>query len=176
MSNMWVVSFDTENGAEVMLTALGDWQRQKLIKVDDAATLVRRADGKVKIKHADNLVGKGALGGAFWGALIGLVFLNPVAGAAVGAGVGTMIGRRKGKKQAEAGIDPKFVKEVSENIKPGSSALFAYTQQGVAEKLLPQLSQYHGKLIQSSLTPEDDEAIREAFGAEEMQTADMTNQ
>jgi uncharacterized membrane protein len=171
MSNLWVVAFGTETGAEKMLTALGDWQRQKLIKVDDAATLVKRADGKVKIKHAENLVGKGALGGAFWGALIGLVFLNPVAGAAVGAGVGAVIGRRKGKKQAEAGIDPKFVKEVSESIKPGGSAVFAYTQQGVAEKLLPQLKQFNGKLIQSNLTPEDEEVVREAFGAEELQPA-----
>jgi uncharacterized membrane protein len=174
MSNMWVVTFNDEKGVEKMLTALAEWQRQKLIKVDDAATMVRRADGKVKIKHAENLVGKGALGGAFWGALIGLVFLNPVAGAAIGSGVGAVIGRRKGKKQAEAGIDPKFVKEVSEGIKPGMSAIFAYTQQGVVEKLLPQLKQYNGTLIQSSLTPEDEEVVREAFGAEEMQPAGTT--
>jgi uncharacterized membrane protein len=174
MSNMLVVTFNDEKGAEKMLTALAEWQRQKLIKVDDAATMVRKADGKVKIKHAENLVGKGALGGAFWGALIGLVFLNPVAGAAIGSGVGAVIGRRKGKKQAEAGIDPKFVKEVSEGIKPGMSAIFAYTQQGVVEKLLPQLKQYNGTLIQSSLTPEDEEVVREAFGAEEMQPAGTT--
>jgi uncharacterized membrane protein len=100
MSNLWVVAFDTETGAEKMLTALGDWQRQKLIKVDDAATLVKRADGKVKIKHAENLVGKGALGGAFWGALIGLVFLE--LGRGYWRRVGVVIGG-KGKKQAEAG-------------------------------------------------------------------------
>jgi uncharacterized membrane protein len=175
MSNLYVVAFNEENGAERMLTAMAEWKRQKLIKIDDAATLVRKADGKVKVKHADNLVGKGAMGGAFWGALIGLVVLNPVAGAAIGAGVGSLIGRRKGKKQAEAGIDPKFIKEVSESIKPGTSAIFAYTEQGVADKLLPQLKQFNGKLIQSSLSSEDEEVIREAFGAEEMQPVGTTN-
>ena len=176
MSNLYVVEFDDEKGAEKMLTALAEWQRKKLIKIDDAATLVRTADGKVKVKHADNLVGKGAMGGAFWGALIGLVFLNPVAGAAVGAGAGALLGRRKGKKQAEAGIDPKFVKEVSESLKPGMSAIFAYTQQGVADKILPQLKQFNGQLIQSSLTPEDEEVLREAFGAEEMEPAGQAQQ
>jgi uncharacterized membrane protein len=174
MSNLFVVAFNDEQGAEKMVTALADWQRQKLIKVDDAATFVKKANGKVKIKQAQNLVGKGAMGGAFWGALIGLVFLNPVAGAAVGAGVGTLIGRRKGKKQAEAGIDPKFVKEVGDSIKPGGSAVFAYTREGVTDKILPQLKQFNGKLIQSSLTSEDDEVIREAFGAEELEPVGQT--
>jgi uncharacterized membrane protein len=167
MSNLFVVIFDTENGAEKMQTALIGWQRQKLIKVDDAATVIKRPDGKIRIKHAENLVGKGAKGGAFWGALIGLVFLNPVAGAAAGAAVGSLYGKRKGKKQAQVGIDPKFIKDVSTSIKPGTSAIFAFTQQGVVEKILPQLKPFNGKLMQSSLTPEDESVLNEAFGVEE---------
>ncbi len=167
MSNLFVVAFDEENGAERALSAMADWQKQKLIKIDDAATVVKRADGKVKVKHADNLVGKGAMGGAFWGALIGLVFLSPVGGAAVGAAVGAALGKGKANKAAKAGIDPKFIKDVNESIKPGSSVLFAYTREGVVEKILPQLKQSHGRLIQSSLTPEDEQLVRDAFGAEE---------
>jgi uncharacterized membrane protein len=169
MSNLFVIAFDQENGAERALNALADWQRQKLIKIDDAAKMIRRADGKVKTKHADNLVGKGALGGAFWGALIGTIFLTPIGGAAIGAAVGAVHGRSKAKKQSQAGIDPKFVKEVSQTIQPGGSALFAYTQGAVVEKILPRLKQLNGKLIQSSLTPEDEKMLREAFGVEESQ-------
>ncbi len=171
MSNLFVVAFNDEGGAEKALSTLASWQKQKLIKIDDAATVVKMADGKTKVKHAENLVGRGAMGGAFWGALIGMLFLNPVAGAAVGAGAGAMLGRGKGKKQAEAGIDPKFVKEVSDNIKNGTSMLFAFTEKGVVDKILPQLKQINGKLIQSSLTPEDEAVIREAFGAEEPEPA-----
>jgi uncharacterized membrane protein len=167
MSNLFVVAFNSENGADKLLTALADWQRQKLIKIDDAATVVRKADGKVKMKHADNLVGKGAKKGAVLGGFIGIVFLNPVAGAAIGSAIGGMVGRRKGKKQAQAGIDEKFIKEVTDNVKPGGSAVFAYTQQAVVERILPQLKQFNGYLMQSSLTPEDEEMLRESFEAEQ---------
>jgi len=84
------------------------------------------------------------------------------------------LGGARVKNKPIAGIDPKFVKEVSASIQPGGSAIFAYTEQAVTEKILPQLKQYNGELIQSSLTPEDDEVLREAFGAEEMQPAGTT--
>jgi uncharacterized membrane protein len=56
-------------------------QRQNLITLHDAAVVVRSQDGKVKVRQAVNLVGAGALGGAFWGMLIGLLFLAPWLGA-----------------------------------------------------------------------------------------------
>ncbi len=166
MSNLWVVAFETENGAERMLTALADWQKQKLIKIDDAATLVRRADGKVITKHADKLVGKGAKKGAIIGGIVGVVFLNPVAGAAAGSAIGGLVGRRKGKKQIQAGISPEFIKEVTASMQPGTSAIFGYTREGVAEKILPQLKKLNGRLIHSNLSAEQDAELREAFGEE----------
>ncbi len=166
MSNLFVVAFEDMNGADSLLAALGGWQKQNLIKVDDAAVLIRREDGKPKIRQAHNLVGAGALGGAFWGMLIGLLFLAPWLGLAIGAGMGAL-----GGKLAGTGIDKKFVDEVSKAIKPGNSALFAYTSHGVPDKILPQLKQFNGKLIQTSLSNEDEAKVREAFGAEEMQPA-----
>lgn len=165
MSNLIVVAFEDEKGADRLLVALADWQKQHLIKVDDAAVLIRQPDGKPKIKQAHNLVGAGALGGAFWGMLIGLLFLAPWLGLAIGAGMGALSG-----KLAGTGIDKKFIDEVSAAIKPGDSALFAYTREAVIDKILPQLSQFHGKLIQASLSNEDEAKLREAFSAEEMPT------
>jgi uncharacterized membrane protein len=128
--------------------------------------LTRKPDGKAKIKQARNLVGAGALGGAFWGMLIGLLFLAPWLGLAIGAGMGAL-----GGKMAGTGIDKKFIEEVSNSIKPGGSALFAYTSHGVPDKILPQLKQFNGKLIQTSLSNEQEAQLRAAFGAEEMQPA-----
>jgi uncharacterized membrane protein len=62
--------------------------KQELIKLDDAAVVVRRADGQVKVKQATSLVGAGALGGAFWGMLIGLLFFMPGWEAGRGSGLG----------------------------------------------------------------------------------------
>jgi uncharacterized membrane protein len=168
MSNLFVVTFDNEQGADRLLTALSDWQKQNLIKVEDAAVLIRKQDGKPKIKQARSLVGAGALGGAFWGMLIGLLFLAPWLGLAIGAGMGAL-----GGKMAGTGIDKKFIDEVSNAIQPGNSALFAYTSQGVPDKILPQLKQFNGKLIQTSLSNEQEAQVRAAFGAEEMTTSGM---
>jgi uncharacterized membrane protein len=90
-----------------------------LIQVDDAATAVRRMNGKVKVKQAKGLVGAGALGGAFWGMLFGLLFFVPFLGLAVGAATGALFG-----KAADFGINDEFIKQVSDSIQPGDSALF----------------------------------------------------
>ncbi|UCC61723.1 MAG: DUF1269 domain-containing protein, partial [Anaerolineae bacterium] len=85
MSNLVVLAFDTETGAEDMRLELVDLQKQKIITLEDAAVVVRKQDGKVKVKQAQSLVGAGALGGAFWGMLIGLIFWMPWLGLAAGA-------------------------------------------------------------------------------------------
>ena len=47
----------------------------------------RKDDGKIKL-HQPSLAGAGALGGAAWGGLIGLIFLVPFFGMAIGAASG----------------------------------------------------------------------------------------
>ena len=72
------------------------------------AVLLREAyreDGKVKVKQSNNLVGAGALGGAFWGMLIGLFFFMPWMGLAIGASSGAIAG-----KFSDYGIDDSFIK------------------------------------------------------------------
>ena len=66
MSNLIVIAFDNEHDAERVRDELGNMQKQELIKLDDAAVVIRKMDGKVKVKQATSLVGAGALGGAFW--------------------------------------------------------------------------------------------------------------
>lgn len=162
MSNLFVLAFDDEQGAERLLQAAADWQKRNLIKIDDAAILIRRADGKPVIKQARSLVGAGALGGAFWGALFGLLFLAPFLGAAIGAGIGALTG-----KLAGTGVDKKFMEQISSEIKPGNSALFIYTREGVVDKILPQIKQYNPRILQTSLSNEAEAKLKEALGAEE---------
>lgn len=65
-----------------------------------------------KVKQAVNLVGAGALGGAFWGMLIGLLFWMPWLGLAIGAASGAL-----GGALADVGVDDKFIKEVGNTIR-----------------------------------------------------------
>jgi hypothetical protein len=73
MSDLIVVAFDNETGAENMRDALVGMQKRHVVTLEDAAVVVRKQDGKVKVKQAVNLVGEGALGGAFWGTLYLLI-------------------------------------------------------------------------------------------------------
>jgi uncharacterized membrane protein len=107
MSELVVFTFDTETGAKEMEDAILQMQKMQLIELEDAAYVVRRQDGKAKVKQANNLVGAGALGGAFWGMLIGLLFFAPWLGLALGAITGAIAG-----KASDVGVDDNFIKQV----------------------------------------------------------------
>ena len=161
MSDLIVVAFDNETGAEQMRDALVGMQKRHLVTLEDAAVVVRKPDGRVKVKQATNLVGEGALGGAFWGMLIGLIFWMPWLGAAIGALSGAVAAHF-----TDIGVDDGFIKEVGETIEPGHSALFLLVREATPEKMVDELKQYKGKILQTSLSPEDEVKLKETFGVE----------
>lgn len=162
MSELFVFAFDAEDGAAKMRDALVALQKEHIITLEDAAVVVRKPDGKVKVKQAVSLVGAGAWGGAFWGMLIGMLFWAPWLGLAVGAITGAISG-----KLSDIGIDDNFIKEVGSTIEPGHSALFLLVRDVTADKVLERLDGFSPKVIQTSLSNEDEAKLREAFGAEE---------
>jgi uncharacterized membrane protein len=162
MSTFVVIKFENETGADAMREELGRLQKQELIKLEDAAVVVRRADGKVKVKQATSLVGAGALGGAFWGMLIGLLFFMPWLGLAVGAAGGALGGATQ-----DIGVDDDFIKAVGASIQPGQSALFVLSREATTEKVLEDLKPYGGEIIHTNLSAEDEAKLKSAFGADE---------
>lgn len=161
MSDLIVVAFDNETGAENMRDALVGMQKRHVVTLDDAAVVVRKEDGKVKVKQAANLVGEGALGGAFWGMLIGIMFWMPWLGAAIGALSGAMSGHF-----SDIGVDDGFIKEVGDTIEPGHSALFLLVKEATPDKMVDELKEYKGKILQTSLSAEDEAKLKETFGVE----------
>jgi len=160
MSNLIVMSFNDETSANLFVGELGQLQKEQLIKLDDAATLVRGLDGKVKIKQARSLVGEGALGGAFWGLLIGMLFWMPFVGLAVGVATGALAG-----KGSDYGIDDDFIKQVSDTIKPGNSAIFVLVHDAQPDKVIDQLKRFNGKIIHTSLSTAQETKLKDAFSA-----------
>lgn len=159
MSNLFVLKCADEATGENILGTLKRLQNQYLITVEDAALVTLKPNGKPKIRQANDLVGAGALGGAFWGMLIGLLFLSPLLGAAIGAGMGALAGRL-----SDVGINDDFIKQVGSAIHPGESALFLLTSNEVADRVLPELKQYQFEVIQTSLSQEDEAQLREMLG------------
>ncbi len=164
MSDLIVVAFDNPTGAEKLRDKLIDLQKQHIIALDDAAVVVRKDDGKVKVKQVTSLTGAGAVGGAFWGMLIGLLFWAPWLGLAIGAISGALAGHF-----SDVGVDDSFIKEVGETIEPGHSALFLLVREATPDKVLEQLKGTKAKIIQTSLSEEQEAKLREAFSGHEVE-------
>src|SRR3954453_18802945 len=118
MSNLIVIGFDNAADAFEMRAALARLQTEYLIEMEDAVVVTRDSKGKVQLHQAMNLTAAGAVSGGFWGMLLGMLFLNPLAGWAIGAGTGALSG-----KMSDVGINDQFMKELGETLKSTNSAL-----------------------------------------------------
>jgi uncharacterized membrane protein len=145
-----------------MASEVNRLKKQELITLEDAAIVVRKQDGKAKVKQATSLVGAGALGGAFWGLLIGLLFFMPWLGLAAGA-----LGGAIGGKFTDIGIDDDFIKEVGNTIEPGHSALFLLIADWTEDKVLEDLAQFDATVLKTSLSDEDEAKLKDYFGPHE---------
>ena len=154
-----VLAFDTEDEATQVHEALVSAKKEGLLQIEDAAVVVKDADGKV---HAKNQVSRGTwmstgVGGAL-GLLIGSIFF-PIGGLVLGLAGGALVGR-----MMDLGVDGKFVKEVEEEIKPGTSALFILAGNADPTGVLAVLRQFKGRVIQTNLSSEAEESLRKALG------------
>ena len=166
MSELVVLAFDDEEGAFRARDRLLDIRKRRMLQLADATVVVRREDGKVKIKQLTNLVGGAAFGGAFWGLLVGLLFAVPWMGLALGAAAGAAIG-----SLADYGVDDKFIKVVGATIEPGHSALFLLVHRGDFVKWQDELTDLNPTVLQTTLSQEEEARLREAFGNEETEAA-----
>ena len=106
--------------------------------------------------------GIGASRGTIWGALIGLLFMQPLLGMAAGAVLGAATGAITGK-MADFGIPDPFMKDLAAKLQPGTSILFVLFRKVTWEKVLPHISQYGGTVMHSSLTPEAEARLQSAL-------------
>ena len=152
MATLTVWKFDTAEGAQAALTQLTPLQKENLIAIKDAA-IVSWAAGKKKpkTKQAVNLVGLGALDGAFWGLLFGLIFFCPILGVAVGASMGAFSGSLQ-----DYGINDDFIKDIQSKVTEGTSALFLLTGDVTLDKVEESLGNMKAELIRSNLSNEQE--------------------
>jgi uncharacterized membrane protein len=159
MATLSVTKFPTPDGADQALTTLKGLQGQQLVQILDAATVSWPPNRKSpKTKQMSTTAGVGALGGAFWGLLFGLIFFVPLLGAAIGAGMGALMG-----SMADVGIDDRFINQVRSQITPGTSALFAMTQNAVVDRVADALKGMQGEIIQTNLSPDQETKLKEVF-------------
>jgi uncharacterized membrane protein len=158
MSNLIVIGFDNEHKAFELRTKLAKLQKEYLINMEDVVVVTKDEKNRVKLHQSVNLTVAGAAGGTFWGLLLGVVFLNPLLGAAVGAGAGAISG-----KFTDLGINDKFMKQLGDTFKPETSALFVLVRKVTPDKVLEALAGFGGTVLKTSLTVDKEENLQEAL-------------
>ena len=168
MAELVVIGFDNPEDADNVLGELGRLQNSYLLDLKDAVVAIRQLDGKLNLKQSVDLVrtriSAGGVSGAILGTLVGMLFLNPIAGFAVGTLVGAGGGALSGSA-IDYGIKEDFIRSVADALKPNTSALFILIRKVKPEEVLSELSRFRGRVIRSSLSNEQEARLQAALSA-----------
>jgi len=159
MSELIVVGFSDENKADELLLELMKGEHSYRINLEDAAVVIRQADGQIMVKNAHPLISAMAAHGSFWGLLLGTLLLNPLAGVIAGGVVGAAVGSLK-----HIGIADDFIQELGKSAQPGSSLLFIMEHEATPSTAYHELKKYDGKVLRTSLGFAGEETLRKALG------------
>lgn len=163
-SQLIVLGFDDTLAAFQVRNKLIDLQKAHLIQLADAAVAVRNPKGHLQIKQIVDLTAQGALGGAFWGMLGGMLFWLPLLGMAVGTLMGALAG-----SLGQYGIEESFITEVSSSIGPGQSALFLLVSNATTDRVIEEIAPWNPRLLRTSLSHAQENKLRESFSDDGME-------
>jgi uncharacterized membrane protein len=157
MSDLVVVTFESEQAGREALGRVRSLQDTGALDLQDSAVILKDADGKT---HVTNQVSSGAKTGALVGGTLGLMlglFFLPLFGLVAGAAAGVMMGR-----SLSMNVDQDFVKDVTDELQPGTSALFVVLNGGTGA-LTAALGPFKGKVHQTTLDPELEASLNDAL-------------
>jgi len=159
MTAFTVWKFDTPGGADDAAQLLENLAHDDMIKILDHA-VVSWPDGarRPATKHIHDSVRHGGGWGAFWGLVLGTLFLMPVIGVAAGAAIGAVAKATEG-----VGITKEQLETIRTQITEGTSALFLVTDQGDLDQLGERFHGAHMKLVETNLTDAERKVLLETF-------------
>ena len=140
------VAFDTAAEAEEGLKAVRALGGEDGVSVEDAAVVVRMADGRLELHQTKELAaGEGAVAGGSVGLVAGLLLGGPVGAALVGIVAGGGWGLR------DTGIPDDRLRQLGEKLEPGHAVLCVLVADGlprIREGLAP-----YGEAVEAELSP-----------------------
>ncbi len=135
--------------------------------LEDAVVVYKTEAGEIKVKQTRDVTpGKGARRGAFWGLLVGTLLGGPIGGVLGGMGIGAIYGRAVDK-----GVSEKFIKKVTEGLKPGRSALLLLIGEEDYDRAITYLKTFDTEIHEAVLDEEVEEAVEKAIENEEVAKA-----
>jgi uncharacterized membrane protein len=163
MSYLTVVVFDDPDQATEARKSMKSIQKQGLLSLDDSAIIVKDEDGQVHVKNeVDRGIKVGLAGGGLIGLFVGFLFGGPIGAMLLGALGGAAVG-----SMADLGIQKSFVKDVTEAMKPGSSAIFFIIREANPNAAIAALKPYKGEVYHTALPTEAEETLRRVLRKKE---------
>ena len=151
MSELIAFVYDNEGGAKSLEAELLDAQSEQKINVGDAALILRQQDGRAVLSHATSLVGRGSMGGMFWGFILALVFWARWWGLSVGGALGDL------------GLEDDFVKDLGDSVGKGHSALVALVDDDMVVAVLNVADSSNPQVMRTSFSAQDEQVLKTVF-------------
>ncbi len=158
------IVFDKPSRATEVLVNLLHLQEEGALRLGDAVVISKDESGRAQIHETvDITAGKGALIGSWWGLLAGL-FVGPLA-IAGGAAVGALYG-----KLVDKGLADDWVKQMSEWLEAGRSALLLLVSVDNKAEVIRELGRYEGQVVTTDFPEpvrrELEQALRDQTGTD----------
>jgi uncharacterized membrane protein len=155
------IVFDKPSRATEVLVNLVHLQEEGALRLGDAVVLTKDDSGHARIHETvDISPGKGALIGGWWGLLAGL-FVGPLA-IAGGVAVGAIYG-----KLVDKGLADDWVKQMSDWLEAGRSALLLLVTVEDKAEVLRELGRYEGEVVTTDFPEQVRRELEEALRDEE---------
>ena len=153
------IAFDKPNRASEVLVNLMHLQQEGALRLGDAVVLVKDENGRAQtLETVDVTPAKGAMLGT-WACLLAGRFVGPLAivgGAAAGALYGKLV---------DKGLADDWVRQMSDWLEAGRSALLLLVTVDDKGQLLKELSRYGGELISTDVPEPLREELEQALRA-----------
>ncbi len=158
--NLVVLAFEGSDTAAQALQSLEAMHEEDKLVLKDAVVASMSENTVAQLTQWRSKTGKYVKGVAGVGLIAGLLLGGPIIGLVGGAAIGAMVRHLK-----DFGLDDDMVKEISEGLKPGSSALFLLVEAGSADvdQAVHSVRDLHGRVVKTSLSEEQDKALRTAL-------------
>ena len=158
MSELIVAGYASAERAEGARDDLLRMASAYLVDVADAVVGTADDKGDIRLSQMVNLWTAGAGGPGLWGLLIGLLFLDPLAGVLTGGAAGAL-----SRARSDYGIGDSFMTRVSAILAPGRAALFVMPRRAASDPVIAALAVHGGEIVRATLDPAREDRVHAAL-------------
>lgn len=155
MSDLILAAYASHRPAFAAGEALAALQAETGVDREDIVVVTRSGPGRVSLNQGIDVATGQPLGGGQWGALIGMLFLDPRRPTGQGQGLAEQL--------LASGLAADFLGEVVKSLTPKAAVVGLRVRKLGVDRVRARLEALPGrpKILQARLTPDTEDALRE---------------